>query len=243
MNTLSIVFSAVVALSTGIYAYYTYRLTNETVMMRHAQTDAHIGVSVGPRPEYVNLLEMAIKNYGPGPAKEIRFSLDHDITIQKKPGMMLSDIGLFEHGIPYFAPGQEYRFFLLNVLDEPELLCFRPPLTITISYETVGGESRTDQCTIDFRAFRGMRQLGEPDSHVIAKAAKRISDKVDRLTTGHEELRVVTQTKAEYDAAESARLEQVRERLASQQAQRQAGMAAVTQGDVKSGGQDGAEDS
>ena len=87
--------------------------------MRQAQTDAHVGVSIEPRAEFVNLVEMIVENHGPGPARNVTLSLDGDFVLQKEPESRLSDTGLFRYGISYLAPQQRIRFYLVSLIDTP----------------------------------------------------------------------------------------------------------------------------
>jgi hypothetical protein len=207
MSVLTIIFSGIVALSTIVYAYYTYNLTTETITMRRAQTDAHIGVTVEPGP-WANLVDMVLKNFGPGPAKDVRFTLSRDLVLEGNPVEKLSGVGVFRHGIPYWAPGQEYRFFLLNLLKHRDLL-LAEPLTIMATYRTVNGEPGEVSCEIDFRLFEGMARPAETDMQAIGDSLKKMSDVIAGSQAGFGGgLRVVTETKRQRDAALDAFLKE-----------------------------------
>jgi len=49
----SLIFSALVAVSTMVYAVLTWKLVSETKKMREAQTEPKISVSIQPREEWI----------------------------------------------------------------------------------------------------------------------------------------------------------------------------------------------
>jgi hypothetical protein len=71
----SLIFSAVVAGSTVVYACLTAMLVSETHRMRQLQMQPRIEVTLQPREEWMNLISMHVRNIGLGPAYDISFEL------------------------------------------------------------------------------------------------------------------------------------------------------------------------
>ncbi len=71
----NVLFSAVVALSTFIYAVLTIILVKETRRMRLTQTEPKLEVVAKSKEEWINLINVYIKNIGLGPAHNISFEI------------------------------------------------------------------------------------------------------------------------------------------------------------------------
>jgi hypothetical protein len=164
--------------------------------MRKVQTDPHVSLTVQPS-DHVGSMDIIVENLGPGPAKNVRFSLSEDLVLDSRTNPTLSQMGLFRYGVTYLSPGQRFRFFLVSTIDHPELLAHEP-VRIEIAYETVAGEKKVGEYFIDFRVLEGMWALSEPDSRKIAESLKKISTEVHAMTSGLSQLHVQTQTKAEH---------------------------------------------
>lgn len=74
-GALTVIFTAVVTLSTIVYAILTAVLVAETRRMRQAQTEPKIEVTIRPREEMINLIHVYVKNIGLGPAYDISFDI------------------------------------------------------------------------------------------------------------------------------------------------------------------------
>ena len=88
---LMVIFTAVVALSTGVYAVLTWQLVSETRRLREAQTEPRVSVmlELAERVGHGGM-ELVIRNEGQGPAQNIRFKFQGDPTYfvghgQKQP--------------------------------------------------------------------------------------------------------------------------------------------------------------
>ena len=106
----AVIFSAVVAIATVVYAFLTWRLVSETRKMREAQTEPKVSVTIQPREERIKLIDMVIQNIGLGPAYNIKFEINPDFECMK--GKFLSELGFMKNGLKYLAPNQKLQFFL-----------------------------------------------------------------------------------------------------------------------------------
>jgi hypothetical protein len=157
-GVLAIVFSAVVAIATIVYAFLTWKLVSETRRMRKAQTRPIVSVITQSDEKYINFIEMIIENIGLGVAYNIKFEVNPDFEYAK--GKFLSDLGFVKNDLKYLAPNQKLKFFLTNLTENFEEKT-KKPFEINITYENSTGERYEDKFLIDFSGLIGLRQLGE----------------------------------------------------------------------------------
>lgn len=177
-GALAIVFSAVVAITTVVYAILTWKLVSETKKMRKSQTEPHVSVNIQPKEESIYFIEMIVENIGLGPAYNVKFEVDPDFEYEK--GKFLSNLGFVKNGLKYFAPNQKLKFFLTSVAEDFEEKT-KKPFKINISYEDNTGEIHEDKYPINFSELRGLRQLGEPPLEKIAENIKNMHNDINQL--------------------------------------------------------------
>lgn len=114
----AVMFSAVVAIATIVYAILTWKLVSETTKMREAQTEPKVSVTIHPREEWINFIDMVIQNIGLGPAYDIKFKINPDFEYAK--GRFLSELGFMKNGLRYLAPNQKLQFFLTSMIENFE---------------------------------------------------------------------------------------------------------------------------
>lgn len=114
----AVIFSAIVAFSTVIYAILTWKLVSETRKMRKVQTEPKVSVIIQPREEWINFIDMIIQNIGLGPAYNIKFEVNPDFEYAK--GKFLSELGFMKNGLKYLAPNQKLQFFLTSMTENSE---------------------------------------------------------------------------------------------------------------------------
>lgn len=147
-------FTAVVAVSTVVYARLTSRLVNETRELRKAQTEPKVVAFVALREKHMNIVHLYIENIGAGAAVNINFTFGNENEGGKLLIKDFSQSPFLEKGLEYLGPKQKKPSFFSNTLEEKEIkkdASFR----ITIKYEdSVGGKYR-DSYTIDMSEFEG----------------------------------------------------------------------------------------
>jgi hypothetical protein len=180
-NTLTLVFSGIVAISTGVYAILTWRLTSETRKMREAQTTPNVLVTVDP--EDFHDLYLVVRNVGLAPAYNIKFAISPDLVIIKD--YRLSKVGFIKDGLSILAPGQEIKTFLYS----PSIVELKNQidtvLNIEILYESIDKKQIRQNYQIDLSQFKGIITVTTTSSYEndllrgiqdIAKAIEKISD-------------------------------------------------------------------
>ncbi|MCD6214741.1 MAG: hypothetical protein J7J46_07180 [Candidatus Desulfofervidus sp.] len=191
----AVIFSAVVAIATVVYAILTWRLVSETRKMREAQTEPKVSVTIQPREEWINLIDMVIQNIGLGPAYNIKFEINPDFEYMK--GKFLSELGFMKNGLKYLAPNQKLQFFLtIENFEEKTKKSFE----IRVTYQNSIGKTYKDVYTIDFSQLIGLSQLGEePPLYKIAKNVEEIKKDIHHLSTGFHKIKVIRYTKEDVE--------------------------------------------
>lgn len=208
----AVIFSAVVAIATIVYAILTWRLVSETRKMREAQTEPKISVTIQPREEWINLIDMVIQNIGLGPAYNIKFEVKPDFEYAK--GSFLSELGFMKNGLRYLAPNQKLQFFLTSMIENFGEKT-KKPFEIKVTYQNSMGKKYEDVYVIDFSQLIGLSQLGEPPLYKIAKNIEKIQKDLHHLSTGFRRMKVIRYTKED--------IEEEREQLLERKNQKEEG--------------------
>lgn len=172
-NVLPIFISALALIVTVINAQLTWKIVRETEKMREAQTEPFVSVITEPSAQWVNFIDMSIKNIGLGPAYNINFHIVPDFEYEK--GKYLSEMRLIKKGIPYLAPNQEIRFMLTPILDNYKEK-INTPLNISVEFKNYNQEICETNYIIDFSVWD---QLSPAVSHIqqISESLQKIAEK------------------------------------------------------------------
>jgi hypothetical protein len=211
-GSIGVLFSGLVTLATLVYAILTWKLVNETRRMRKVQTDAKVVVSLDTRKEAINFIDFILKNEGNGPAYDLKFTAE-PVDPENSEASILTGIrsfGFFNKGLDYLSSRQEIRSFLTSMLENFQQK-IDTSIRIDVSYKSSFGERFNEKYILDFSIFKGIHQLGKPNLYSIAKSLEKIQTDIHNLTAGSSQVRVLTQTKAEYLEEEQKRLEEAEE--------------------------------
>jgi hypothetical protein len=200
-GALSAIFSGVVTVATVIYAWLTAKLVNETRRMREAQTEPHIQVAYRTRDEWINLLDVAVRNIGLGPAYDITFQLRAEHISDEKNDLVdsLGKLGCFSKGLAYLGPNQEFSSFWTSLMDgHASKLDTR--VFVTCRYRNATGTRYEVQCVLDLSELKGISRIGEPPLLKIGKQLESMAKDLNHLMTGFKRLKVDAFTQADRDA-------------------------------------------
>jgi hypothetical protein len=186
----------VLAVSTGIYAYLTWRMVNETKRMREIQSEPNISIYFKSKEEYIGLIDLVIKNIGLGPAFNIDFKVNPDFKYTDNKN--ISELNLFKNGLNHLAPNQEIIFFLNSL---PIILEQKLPLSfdITVNYENVMKKKFQNTYNIDLLEIMGLRRAGEPPLKKISDQLEKINNEIKKMFNFFPQLKVITYSKKEID--------------------------------------------
>ena len=130
-----LVFSGVVAVSTLIYAYLTWRLVGQTRRMREVQTEPKISVFIELNEHMDSLIDLVIRNDGQGPAYDVQFTFNGDPTYfgDDRP---VDQLPVIRNGLTYLAPNQTFRFVLGGFIGEAFHNAIQKPWSINVVCES-----------------------------------------------------------------------------------------------------------
>lgn len=197
-GALSLLFAAVVAVSTVVYAVLTWRLVSETRLMRRAQTTPKVAVFYKNRDEWIGLLDIVIQNIGLGPAYDVHFEIQ-PLTSGTGTDKLLKELEerhVFSTGLRFFSPGQSYNAFFTNLIEGFEEK-MAAQIRIKVSYKDATGAMHADEYVLDFSEIRGLVRVGEPPLLKISKAVEKIAQSFERIGSGNRRIRTDVYTSAD----------------------------------------------
>ncbi len=184
-GALNLLFSAVVAVATGVYAWLTAKLVFETRRLRQVQTEPHIEVFYRPRDEWISLLDVVVKNIGNGPAYDLRFACEATILNKGAEALLarLKELQGFSSGIAYLGPDQEFCSFWTQMTEQfDDKLATQIRVRSTCRGAT--GEIYHREHLVDLSELKGVSRIGEPPLLKIAKSLDELRKDLHHLTTG-----------------------------------------------------------
>lgn len=203
----TLIFSGVVALSTVVYAFLTWRLSAETIKMRKAQTEPKVSIYLEQNRASIHFLDLIVKNIGSAPAYDVNFKVLEEFDIPKE--RKLSQIGFIQAGIHYMPPDYQIKSFFLTFLGNYEKIIDKN-IKIQVAYKNVNKESMSEVINLNMSQFKGIQTLGEDPINKIAKSIESIQKDIGDIASGYKYLRVDTydtedreKIKAEYEKQRS----------------------------------------
>ncbi|EPR2332460.1 hypothetical protein ACU034_003509 [Escherichia coli] len=188
-GSFTVIFSAVVTLSTVMYSVLTAKLVYETKRMRQVQTEPKIEVTIKPTDFAMNIIRLHVRNIGLGPAINVKFN--SKVLSGGQPAQNLLDeftqSNFFKVGFNYFGPGQERYSHYTEMFNGYEGK-IESVLSIDITYESATGVKYREQSTIDMSELKGEYQLGTPNLYSIAKSLEKIQKDISHITSGHKKI-------------------------------------------------------
>lgn len=218
-GSLMVLFTSVVTVSTVVYAFLTARLASETRQMRQAQTEPRIEVIVKPREEWINSLNLYVRNIGMGPAFDIAFEFRSD-SGHEGGKMLINDFtesAFLKNGLKYLGPGQE------NVSNDTSMSegfdqKIEAVLHVEVRYRSAAGHRIEEKFQLDFSEFRGLSSLGKPHLYAMAQSLEKMQKDIGHITTGFRKLHVDVFTENDRTREREQLEAERRERVAKTQA-------------------------
>lgn len=189
----TLIFSAVVALSTVIYAVLTALLVSETARMRRAQTEPRLSAYFKPVEEHVNFGHLYIENIGLGPAFDIKLTIDSRGSIEGCKKLLNDFLKMksFERGANYLGPGQILRSRFTSMTEDYEEK-IQAVLSIRLDYKCADGTKKAETFIVNFAELEGYGTFGTPSLYAIAQSIEKIQKDIHHLATGFYKPKVQT---------------------------------------------------
>ncbi|MDT8878048.1 hypothetical protein RSO68_01030 [Halomonas saccharevitans] len=184
-DALTVIFTAVVTLSTVVYAVLTGILVSETRKMREVQTEPKIHITLESFDFAIHIIRLNIQNIGLGPARNLTFQpsvIDGGESAEKLL-TEFTESNFFKTGLRHFGPGQNvYSTYTQTTQDfegkSASVLSFK------IEYESATGKKYSDEIIIDMSEIKGRYQLGKPNLYAIASSLEKLQKDVGHIVSG-----------------------------------------------------------
>lgn len=159
----------------------------ESSRLRLAQSAPDVVAYLEADPRWNGAIDFVLRNTGYGTAYQVKFpNLPHrviDPTGDGQAQFSLDELPLFR-GIDFLAPGQEYRFYFMQLVVDPDNE--ELPLFLMMTYHSQ--ETRetdappiTRSFVLDPRLFIHLFRVGEPPSYSMAKSLRRVAKNTEAL--------------------------------------------------------------
>lgn len=188
-GALTVLFTAVVTISTVIYSVLTGKLVSETKRMRQVQTEPKIEVTIKSFDFAIHIVRLHVRNIGLGPALNVKFN-PQVLSGSDAAQALLAEFtqsNFFKIGLNYFGPGQE-RYSHYTQMTQGHDGKIASVLAIDISYESTTGVKYKEQALIDMSELKGEYQLGTPNLYSIAKSLEKIQTDISHITSGYKKI-------------------------------------------------------
>lgn len=189
-GALTVIFTAVVTISTVIYAALTGKLVKETRIMREVQTEPKIHITVDDFDFAIHFVRLNIKNIGLGPAEDLKFEPSIISGGESATNLLkeFTESNFFNTGLRYFGPGQNiYSMYTQTTQDyegkSASVLSFK------LSYKSAIGKKYNEEIIIDMSEIKGRYRLGKPNLRSVADSLEKIQKDVGHLTSGFKHLK------------------------------------------------------
>ena len=214
-GALTVIFTAVVTISTVAYAILTWSLVSETKKMREVQTEPRIEITLKPLDYAINIVRLHVRNIGLGPAKNVKFTSNvasGGAGAEKLLGEF-NKANFLKTGLKYFGPGHELHSGYTQITQDFDAK-IASVFIYDIEYESVTGKKHSDQITIDVSELKGMNQLGKPNLYAIAQSIENIQKDFSHVVSGFKKIHADVYTSEDRDreeAEEMAYIEKMRQ--------------------------------
>lgn len=199
-GALSALFSGVVTIATIVYAWLTAKLVHETRQMRQVQTEPRIQVTYRVSEEWINFLDISIRNIGLAPAYEIQFSVRGETSLPGTQELLdrLMKLSSFKNGLAYLGPREQYISFWTSLV-EGDQSKVESRLVVDCSYRSAAGATYRHPCIVDLSELKGSSRLGEPPLLKMAKHIEAMAKDIHQMTTGFGKAKVDVYTQSDRD--------------------------------------------
>lgn len=205
-GALTVIFTAVVTLSTVVYAILTAFLVLETRRLRQVQTEPKIQITIVDLDFAINIVRLSIKNIGQGAARNLRLSPSVVSGSESAEHLLEQFISpnFFHTGLGYLGPGGMVYSGYTSLSDDFEGKS-KSILKFKIEYENLTGSKYRDELLLDMSEIRGRYQLGKPNLYAIAKSLEKIQSDIHHLATGFKRLKIEAYDRKDREAERTER--------------------------------------
>lgn len=174
-QTLTLVFSGIVAASTVVYAILTYSLVKETKAMRLLQITPDIQVYLEKGETNTHSVYCIIENFGYGIASDVKFTIIKDFEYYEKKSLGLSNMGSFKHGLSSFYPKKRYKYLYTYLLENFENK-INDNMEIDVTFKDIFNKEYTRKFILRIDEILGTGMMQNPPDSFIGKISYQLGE-------------------------------------------------------------------
>jgi hypothetical protein len=125
-------------------------------------------VIVEARYSRLPMVDLAVRNFGGGVAKDITF--DFSLPVEDSTGFVLSELPYFEEGMSFLGPGEEVACAwddLENLVSSLRKRRHNEGILVRVRYEDLAGESYETEWRINPLIYEGNRHVPPPNHQAV----------------------------------------------------------------------------
>ena len=201
----TVIFTVAVAIATVVYAILTWKLVSETRLMRQAQTEPKIEITLKSLEIAIHIVRIHIRNIGMGPAVNVKFTpqIVSGGDCAKILMEEFTETNFFKTGIAYFSPNEERVSHYTEMTKDFDGKT-ASVIAFEVEYEGVTGKKYKDILSIDMSEHKGTYQLGKPHLYSIAQSLEKLQKDVANLVGGSRRVSANVYTTKDREAEHAA---------------------------------------
>ena len=162
-NTLTLIFSGIVAVCTIVYSFLTIRLVRETRLSREFHLEAFMIAYLVNSETSPDIVSLVIKNIGNGVARNLRFKIIKDLNYPN--AKKLAEIGIFKKNLDFFPPNNINKYLLLSLIENHEKKS-KDYIEFEITYDDSIKKNKIQKFNLEFMDIEGIGKLNPPESYI-----------------------------------------------------------------------------
>ena len=164
-ETLQIIFSGIVTISTVVYSILTWQLVSETRRTREFQMTPDVNIFFERAEADASFVHIVFKNFGLGHAKNVRFKIIRDFEFYDFEHLQLKKLKIINDGIETFYSKQEHKYYLADLSNDPERKK-QEILIIEVEYDSITNKHTKKIFNLTFSEIEGKSIFNPPDNYI-----------------------------------------------------------------------------
>ncbi|WP_027375709.1 hypothetical protein [Kaistella palustris] len=161
----TLIFSALVAISTVVSLILNSKLTREARLTREHKDSPDINVYLKRAEADPSFIFVVFENIGLGYAKNVKFTIIQDFNCYHHQTLNFSNKGIIKYGKDNFAPSQKFEYFLTNLSDDYKNK-IEEKIIIEVFYENIFKRKYTKTLNLELKELAGQSILKPPADYI-----------------------------------------------------------------------------
>jgi hypothetical protein len=164
-ESIQLIFSGIVTLSTVVYSILTWQLVSETRRMREFQITPDICVFFEMSETDASFVHIIFKNLGQGYAKNVKFMILKNFENYDNKTWDIQFIGIVKEGIESLYSNQYFKFFFTD-LSQNNQEKRKDYLELRISCEDINNKKYSKDIRLSLTQFSKAGVINPPDNYI-----------------------------------------------------------------------------